>query len=42
MMEGDEVKMAAHYVADMNTNDGVLKVLKELLLSFENGKDSKL
>lgn len=36
----DEVKTAAHYVADTNVNDGVLKVLKELLLSFENRKDS--
>lgn len=38
----DEVKMAARYVADTNINDGVLKVLKELLHSFEDSKDSRL
>lgn len=30
-----EVKQEAHFVADTNVNDGVLKVLKELLGSFE-------
>jgi len=34
----DEVKKAAHYVTDTNVNDGVLKVLKELLKSFENAE----
>jgi len=32
----EEVKRAAHYVADTNINDGVLKVLLKVLLEIEN------
>lgn len=31
----EEVKQAAHFIADTNVNDGVLKVLKELLKTLE-------
>lgn len=37
----DEVKQAAHYIADTNVNDGVLKVLKELLITFEENQKEK-
>lgn len=39
----EEVKQAAHFVADTNVNDGVLQVLKELLDSFilQEGKEEK-